>query len=143
MAGLGSNTIPENGMAKEQHNSNKRQNNETERRPMTTKQTSRNGNQTLKLHHVRNPTLAKEEGKAGAAYNSHPHRKAVIYKEALTPWEVTQSVPILDRPALKQRALSQGKEDEKTRDLKLRRSHADQSKGDAQLRIRKSQELGY
>ena len=53
----------------------------------------------------------------GAAYNIHPRRKAVIYKEAQTPWEVTQSVPILHILALKLRTLSQGKEDEKTQEL--------------------------
>ena len=37
----------------------------------------------------------------------------VIYKEAWTPWEVMQFVPILHRPALKLHALSQGKKDEK------------------------------
>ena len=100
------NPTPSNGRTRKQHNSKKWQSNETKRWPMTTKQTSHNGNQTLKLYHVRTPTLAKAERKTGAVYNIHPRRKAVIYKKAWTPWEVTQSVPILHRPTLKLCALS-------------------------------------
>ena len=53
----------------------------------------------------------------GVTYNVHPRRKAVIYKEVWTPWEVTQFVSIVHRPALKLCALSRGKEDEKTKEL--------------------------
>ena len=122
MAGLGSNTTPTNGGTREQHNSNKWQNNVTKRRPMTTKQTSSSGDRTLKLHHVRNPTLFKAGRKMGAKYNTHPRRKAVIYKEAWTPGEVMWSVPILHRPTLKLRALSQGKEDERAMKLSSTRA---------------------
>ena len=113
MTGLGSNTTPKNCGTTEQRNSNKWQNNETKCRPMTTKQTSRSGDQTLKLHHVRTPTLSKTGRKLGAKYNTQPRRKVVIYKEAWTPGEVTQSILILHRPTLKVSTLSQGKEDER------------------------------
>ena len=126
MVGLGNITTPTNGRTREQHNSEKWQNNKTKRGPMTTKQTSRSGNQTLKLHHVRTLTLAKARRKTGVAYNIHPQRKAVIYKEAWTPWEVTHSIMILHRLTLKLWALSQGKEDEKAQKLKVRRSHVAQ-----------------
>ena len=108
---------PSNGRTREQHNSKKWQSNETKRWPMTTKQTSYSGNETLELHQVQTLTLAEVGRKMGAAYNINPRRKEVIYKEAWTPWEVTQSVPILHKPTLKLRALSQGKEDEKTQVL--------------------------
>ena len=113
MARLGSNTTPTNDGTREKHNSKKWQNNETKRRPMTTKQSLRNGDQTLKLHHVRTPTLAKVGREMGAKYNTHPRRKVVIYKETWTPGEVTQSFPILHILTLKLRALSQGEKDKR------------------------------
>ena len=96
----------------EKHNSNKWQNHETKCRPRTIIQTSRRGNQILKLHHVRTPALTKAGRKTKEADNMQLRRKENIYKEAWMPWEVTQSVPILHRPALKPHAFSQEKEDE-------------------------------
>ena len=114
--------ISTNGRTREQHNSNKWQNNETKCWPMTTKQTLRSGNQTLKLHHVQTLMLSKARRKTGAEDSIHLRRKEVIYKEPWTPWEVTQSVSILHRLTLKPRALSQGKEDEKSHGAQFNKS---------------------
>ena len=113
MVGLGNNATPITSGTRKQCNPNKWQNDETKHRPTTTKQSSHSGDQTLKLHHVRTPTLSKTERKLGEEYNTHHRRKAVIYKEDYTPGKVTQSVPILHRPTLKLFTLSQGKEDER------------------------------
>ena len=68
------------GGIREQRNSYKWQNVETKRRPATSKQTPRKGDQTLKLHRVRTPTLSKRGRRLGAEYNIDRRRKAVIYK---------------------------------------------------------------
>ena len=65
MAGLGNNVTPTTSGTREQCNSYKGQNDETKRRPTTTKQTPRSGDQTLKLHHVRTPTLSKRGRRLG------------------------------------------------------------------------------
>ena len=101
------------GGTREKHNSYKWQNVETKRRPTITKQTPRSGDQTLKLHHVRTPTLSKRGKRWRAEYNTDLQRKAVVYKETWNAWESTQYVLILHGFTLKPRALSQGKEDER------------------------------
>ena len=138
MAGLGNNTTPTNGRTREQHNSNKWQNNETKRQPMTTKQTLCSGNQTLKLHHVQTLTLMKVGRKTRAVYNIRARRKVVVYKEAWTPWEVTQSVPILHRPTLKLRALSQGKKTKKPRRSEIKRPRSSKFKRAMEPSLKKS-----
>ena len=84
--------VPSKGRTREQHNSHmggireqrnsyKWQNVETKRRPTTTKQTPHSGDQTLKLRHVRTPTLSKRRGRLGAEYNIDHRRKEIIYRE--------------------------------------------------------------
>ena len=101
------------GGTREKHNSYNWQSVETERQPTITKQTPRSGDQTLKLHHVRTSTLSKRGRRWREEYNTDLQRKAIIYKETWNAWEATQSVPILHGSALKLRALSKVKEDER------------------------------
>ena len=69
------------GGTREKHNSYKWQNIETKRRPAITGQTLCSDDQTLKLHHVRTPTLPKRGRRLGEEYDTNRQREAVIYKE--------------------------------------------------------------
>ena len=89
------------GGTKEKHNSHKQQSRETKRRPMTTELTSHSGDQTLKLHRLRTQAISKAGRNMRVEYNTPHQREAVIYKEAWTPEEFTQSAQILHKPALK------------------------------------------
>ena len=80
-AGLGNNTTPTREELGKKNNSYKWQNVETKRRPAITRRTPCSDNQTLKLHHVRAPTLSKRERRLGAEYDTDRQRKVVIYKE--------------------------------------------------------------
>ena len=75
-AGLGNNTTP----TEEELGKNKTLTN-GERRPTITRRTSCSDAQTMKLHHVRTPTLSKRGRRSGAEYDTDRRREAIIYKE--------------------------------------------------------------
>ena len=88
--------VPSMGRNREQHNSHKRgtrekhnsykwQNVETKCRPATTKQIPRNGDQTLKLHHVRTPTLSKRGRRWERSITQTIEERRLFIKKPGTP----------------------------------------------------------
>ena len=100
------------GGTREKHNSYKRQSIETKSGPAITRQTPCSDDQTLKLHHVRTPTLSKRGRRLGAEYDTDRQREAAIYKETWKLGKPRSLFLFSVRSALKSRAPSLGEEDE-------------------------------